>query len=189
MLFNELLDLTYHEPAMLSNEVCDLLLKIVGGNSTFIFPNNLKPSTTTNNTYTIETEHNITSPEQLAILHLLLENILLNDLTKYINIKNSLFKFKFICTERFRIGEFTILNQDFQNTFDVCHALNIYKYLMVIYFLDDNSKITFFNNHTIELNKGDVVIFPIAWFFVYKILKKNQNENNIYIFNNVLKEH
>ncbi|MFY7730990.1 MAG: hypothetical protein ACOVRN_15835 [Flavobacterium sp.] len=157
MLFNELRDLIYHAP---SEILIDEFLKLIDNKTECV----------------LESDKDV-----------ILETNLLTHLTYYIQTKNELMKHDFIKSTGLSIGQFTIINQFYNNTFDVCHSLNIYKYLMVIYFLDDNSTITFFNIHTFYPSKGDIVIFPIAWFFIYKILKKNENQNNIYIFNNVLK--
>ena len=159
MLFNQLLDLVYQDQSLLSNDDCDLFVNMLGDKTEFIISDN-------NN-----------------ILETSLESVL----TNYIQTKNYLIKYNFLKKDGLIIGEFTIINKDYCNTFDVCHSLNVYKYLTIIYFLDDNSTIIFFNNHTIHPSKGNIIIFPIAWFFVYKIIKKNENNNNIYIFNNVLK--
>jgi hypothetical protein len=159
MLFNQLLDLIYHSQYSLSNDDCDLFVNMLGDKTEFIISD-------TNN---------------------ILETSLQSILTNFIQIKKNLIKYNFLKKDKLSISEFTIINKDYYNTFDVCHSLNIYKYLTLIYFLDDNSTIIFFNTHTIHPSKGDVIIFPTAWFFVYKIIKKNKKNNNIYIFNNVLK--
>jgi hypothetical protein len=163
MLFNQLLDLVYHSSSILTDELCDSLIKILGEN----------------------TECSLQTGEITDVI----EKILINNLNNYFYTKTSLIEFKFLKNSGLNIGDFIIINKDYENKFDVCHKLNIYKYLIVIYFLDDNSMIHFFSKmHEINPKKGDVVIFPIAWFFVYKILKKNPDLNNIYLFNNVLKE-
>jgi hypothetical protein len=162
MLFSNLLDLVYHSSSVLTYEICDFLTEKLGES--------------TDSTLSSENED-------------VVEQILVKCLIDYIQNKNSLIEFKFIKSHGFKIGEFIIINKDYGIKFDVCHNLNIYKYLLVLYFLDDNSVIDFFNkSHEIHPKKGDVVIFPIAWFFVYKILKKNPDLKNIYLFNNVLKE-
>ena len=53
--------------------------------------------------------------------------------------------------------------------------------------LDDNSKITFFNNHIVHPNKGDLILFPCEWFFIYKVESINNKKNN-FIMNNVIKK-
>jgi hypothetical protein len=160
MLFNQLLDLVYHSSSILTDELCESFIQNIGDSDEYILP-----------------------------ISDIMEKILLNDLNNYNNTKNSLIEFKFLKINGLNIGEFIIINKDYENKFDVCNKLNIYKYLIVIYFLDDNSTIRFFSKmHEINPKKGDVVIFPIAWFFVYKILKKNPDLKNIYLFNNVLKE-
>ena len=189
MIFNQLCDLVYNIKSSLSFELCELLLKILGNNEILTIPNNVQPKPILNNTFTVNMVYEPNSSNQLSDINFLLENILKNDLTKYIEIKTSLIEFCFINSQNLNIGEFTIINKEYYNTFEVCHQLNIYKYLMVIYFLDDNSIITFFNTYILNPNKGDVIIFPIAWFFVYKITKKQQNLNNIYIFNNIIKRY
>jgi len=168
MLFNQLIDLIYHAPQRLSNDLCESLLTILGDN-------------TTEFTVKYDEEHS-----QLAIV---LEEVLTNDLQSFITTKNALISYSFVTLSGLNISEFIIINNDeYHNCFDVCHTLTIYKYLMVMYFLDDNSIITFFNTHDIHPKKGDVVIFPIAWFFVYKIAKKNKDIRNVYVYNNVLKQ-
>jgi hypothetical protein len=169
MLFNQLTNLIYHAPQRLSNELCESLLTILGDNITEF-------------TVKYDEEHS-----QLAIL---LEELLTNDLYNFITTKNALIPYSFVTLSDLCISEFTIINNDeYHNRFDVCHTLTIYKYLMVMYFLDDNSIVTFFNTHDIHPKKGDVVIFPIAWFFVYKNAKKNKDIRNVYLYNNVLKQY
>ncbi len=163
MLFNNLLDLVYHSSSALSNNFCDSLLNILGSDTELALP----PGDTFNN----------------------IEQILIYNLIDYINDKNALIEFKFVKHTNLKIGEFILINKEYDIKFDVCHKLNIYKYLLVVYFLDDNSLIRFFNDaHEISPKKGDIVIFPIAWFFIYKIIKNNPNMNNVYIFNIVLKD-
>lgn len=157
MLFNELCDLIYHAP---SGILTDEFLKLIDNKTECVLESDKDD---------------------------ILEKNLLIHLSYYFQTKNELMKHDFIKSTGISIGQFTIINRFYNNTFDVCHSLNIYKYLMVIYFLDDNSAITFFNIHTLYPSKDDIIIFPVAWFFIYKILKKNENQNNIYIFNNVLK--
>ena len=160
MLFNQLHELIYHNPLSISIEKCDQLLNILGDKG------------------------EITIPHENRIL----EKDLLVEFVNYYQSKNLLTNYELIKLHGINAGEFTIINKDFHNTFDVCHTLSIYKYLMVVYFLDDNSEIIFFNSYTLSPSKGDVIIFPVALFFVYKIIKKNEKNNNVYVFNNILKD-
>ena len=113
MLFNQLIDLIYHNESFISNDDCDLFINMIENKTEYTIIDN----------------------------HSSLENSLLHVLIDYIHSKNSLIKYNFINTNRLIIGKFIIINKDYHNTFDVCHTLNIYKYLIIIYFLDNNSEI------------------------------------------------
>lgn len=194
MLFNNLLDLIYFKKECLNIKICDILIQILGDNNEFIIPNNLKDYNPDDKmtSYVIDYNPDSTDNEkeqQIAIINLFLEKVLQSDVQKYYIKNNNLTNnsYSLLNTSNININNFIIINTKYKNIFNVCHSLNVYKYLMIIYFLDDNSLITFFNNHILTPSKGDLVIFPVAWFFVYKITKKNEESNNIYIYNNVLK--
>jgi hypothetical protein len=197
MLFNDLLDLIYFEKECLNIKICDILIQILGDNNEFIIPNIFKGSILDDKISSYVIDYNPDSPDnekeqQIAIINFFLEKVLQSDVQKYYIKNNNLNNlinnnYSLVNTTNININNFIIINTKYQNNFDVCHSLNVYKYLMVIYFLDDNSIITFFNNHILTPNKGDLIIFPVAWFFVYKITKKNEETNNMYIYNNVLK--
>ena len=205
MLFNNLLDLIYFEKDCLAIEICEILIQILGDNTEYIIPNNLRDfshlciqdgkinGSHDNMCLTCEIEYNPSSPnkdKQLATINFLLENVIQYDLQRYYIKKHELTNnsYSLLNTSNVNINNFVIINKTYQNNFEVCHLINVYKYLMIIYFLDDNSIITFFDNHILKPNKGDLVIFPVAWFFVYKITKKDESCNNIYIYNNMLKK-
>jgi hypothetical protein len=84
-------------------------------------------------------------------------------------------------------NSFCIYTNNYIDKFDVNYEQSIYKYMISIIFLDDNSKITFFNNHIVHPNKGDLILFPSEWFFIYKVESINNKKNN-FIMNNVIKK-
>jgi hypothetical protein len=84
-------------------------------------------------------------------------------------------------------NSFCIYTNNYIDKFDVNYEQSIYKYMISIIFLDDNSKITFFNNHIVHPNKGDLILFPCEWFFIYKVESINNKKNN-FIMNNVIKK-
>jgi hypothetical protein len=59
--------------------------------------------------------------------------------------------------------------------------------MICIVFLDNNSQVTFFNNYTFNPDKGDLILFPCEWFFIYKVESINNKKNN-FIMNNVIKK-
>ena len=84
-------------------------------------------------------------------------------------------------------NSFCIYTNNYIDKFDVNYEQSIYKYMISIIVLDDNSKITFFNNHIVHPNKGDLILFPSEWFFIYKVESINNKKNN-FIMNNVIKK-
>jgi hypothetical protein len=105
----------------------------------------------------------------------------------YIKFANKCDNFNII-KEKMLFNPFCIYTNNYIDEFDVNYDKSLYKYMISIIFLDDNSKITFFNEHILYPAKGDLILFPCEWFFIYKIEQINNDIKNNIILNNVIKK-
>jgi hypothetical protein len=130
----------------------------------------------------------IDESSELSIFIDNLETILCETIgSYYLKFKNKCDGFNII-KEEMLFNQFCIYTNNYIDLFDVNYDLSIYKYMICIIFLDDNSQVTFFNNHIFYPNKGDLMLFPCEWFFIYKIESINKNIKNNIILNNIIKK-
>lgn len=168
MLFNNLLDLIHINQKCFNTNSCDIINEYICKNSII----DSKPIDDIN-----ELKSHIDN----------LELVLCETIgTYYLKFSNKCDDFNII-KEEMLFNQFCIYTNNYVDTFDVNYELSFYKYMICIIFLDDNSKITFFNNHIIYPSKGDLIIFPCEWFFIYRLESINSDKKNNIILNNIIK--
>lgn len=88
-----------------------------------------------------------------------------------------------IITYQYGLSEYKIYFGNYTESFSILNK--IYKYIICILFLDDNSEIVFFNNCIKYPKTGELLLFPSSWFFIFKIRPKNNNKNT-FVINNII---
>ena len=169
MLFNNFIDLIFVNEKCFDVSCCDIINK-------YIIDNNL-PDTKM-----------IDETSELSTFVEKIETILCDTIGKYyINFANKCDGFN-VVKEEMLFNPFCIYTNNYIDLFEVNYEQSIFKYMICIIFLDDNSKITFFNNHVLQPNKGDLMLFPCEWFFIYKLEPVNKDIKNNIILNNIIKK-
>jgi hypothetical protein len=169
MLFNNFLDLICVNEKCVDTSCCDII-------NEYINNNNITDSKIIDETTEISRYINN------------LEIILCETIGKYyMSFVNKCDGFNVVKQEML-FNSFCIYTNNSVDLFDVNYEQSVYKYMICIIFLDNNSKITFYNNHIIYPNKGDLILFPCEWFFIYKLEPVNNNIKNNIILNNIIKK-
>jgi hypothetical protein len=113
-----------------------------------------------------------------------LDKIITLFICKYIEYFNNKCDNYPVITNNYGITNYQLYFGNFDNNlFEVSNMF--YKYFICIIFLDNYSKITFFEDYYIYPSQGDIVIFPSTWFFIYNITSSS-NSINYFIVNNIL---
>jgi hypothetical protein len=168
MLFNNLLDLIFVNEKCVDASCCDIINK-------YIIDNNISDSKMideSNELYTFVEKIEIILGETIGKYYLSFAN-------KCDGLN--------VVKEEMLFNQFCIYTNNYIDLFDVNYEQSVYKYMICILFLDDNSKITFLNNHILYPNKGDLILFPCEWFFIYNLEPVNKDIKNNIILNNIIK--
>jgi hypothetical protein len=169
MLFNNLQDLIFINNNCFDISYCDVI-------NNYIYKNNIV-------TFTLDNIDN-----EFTTLINNLETVLCEAIGKYyLKFDGKCDNFNII-KEKMLFNSFCIYTNNYIDLFDVNYDLLVYKYMICIVFLDNNSQVTFFNNYTYNPDKGDLILFPCEWFFIYKIESINKDTKNNFILNNIIKK-
>lgn len=169
MLFNNFKDLIFVNKNCLDISYCDAINECINKNNIIDFK--------------VLDE----SSSDLSIFINKLELILCDTIGKYyISFSDSCDGFN-VVKQEMMFNPFCIYTNNYIDLFDVNYEQSIYKYMISIIFLDNDSKITFLNDHILYPSKGDLILFPCEWFFIYKVESINNNKNK-FILNNIIKK-